>query len=71
MNKIYKLIQSQERKNFPFKPSPEFYNSIGIKRKRWAQILRNEVSPTIIEVENIANYFKVQVSELITNSNGK
>ncbi|PKP22711.1 MAG: hypothetical protein CVU05_02730 [Bacteroidetes bacterium HGW-Bacteroidetes-21] len=64
-NKIHDFIKSMEKKNFPFKPDTDFYNKVGIKRKRWAMILRSEVSPTVKEVNAIAKYFNVQITELI------
>lgn len=65
MNKLNEFISSKERKTFPFKPNIEFYNLVGIKRKRWAKLMRKEVSPTLTELENIAKYFEVSVTEII------
>ena len=67
MNKIFDFIKKMERKNFPFKPTIEFYNTVGINKKRWGKLMRNEVSPTISEIENVAEFFKVEVTEIITN----
>jgi hypothetical protein len=65
MNKISQVIQKQEKPNFPFKPEKEFYESVGIKRKRFWAIFRNETQPKLDEMNAIANYFKVTVNELI------
>ena len=65
MNRIADFIKSNEKKNYPFVPNHEFYDKTGIKRKRWGMIFRNEVSPTLKEVEAIANYFEANVKDLI------
>lgn len=46
-----------------FKPSPSFYNKIGLKRKRYAQILRGEKEPTSIEIQAFADFFSVPVMD--------
>lgn len=65
MNQIAQFIKSQERPSFPFVPSMELYLKTGIGRKRFAQIYRGEVSPTLDEITALANYFNAPFSELI------
>ncbi|MBW6536603.1 MAG: helix-turn-helix transcriptional regulator [Mariniphaga sp.] len=65
MNKIEKIIKSKEHGCFVFKPDREFYNMVGINRKRFGQIYRGEISPTVTEAKALANYFQVEVTELI------
>ena len=65
MNKIANLIQEKENSNFKFMPDMNFYKQIEIGRKRWGQLLRNEKSPTLEELQRIANYFNVSITELI------
>ena len=65
MNKIQKFIKSKEQNNFVFKPQRDFYEKINIRQKRFGQILRDEASPTLTEIEAIANYFNISINELI------
>ena len=65
MNKIIETIKQKEKSNFPFKPDREFYTIVNINRKRWGQIYRGEISPTIPEVKAIARFFDVPVTDLI------
>ncbi|MCU0393666.1 MAG: hypothetical protein MUE81_21340 [Thermoflexibacter sp.] len=65
MNKISEVIGKMEKPNFPFKPSPDFYDLVGIKRKRFWQLYRKEVSPNMDEIKAIADYFKVKPNDLI------
>ena len=58
---IKSIIKSKEIKCLVFTPNNEFYNTIGINQKRWGQIYRGEIEPTIIEAKNIANYFEFPV----------
>ncbi len=67
LTKLQKLIKGLERPNFPFKPDFIFYTQIGVKRKRWAQIFRNEKPATIIEIQAIAKYFNVSINDIIEN----
>jgi transcriptional regulator with XRE-family HTH domain len=65
MDKIAEIIRQKETKAFKFKPNPEFYQSIGINRKRWAQLYRGEKEPTVPELKRIAHYFNVPVQEFL------
>ncbi len=65
MNKISEVIGKMEKPNFPFKPAPDFYDLVGIKRKRFWQLFRKETSPNMNEVKAIADYFKVKPNDLI------
>ncbi len=65
MNKIEKIIKGKEHGCFVFKPDREFYSMVGINRKRFGQIYRGEISPTVTEAKALANYFNVEVTELI------
>ena len=64
MNKIKELIERKQEKFFQFKPNQEFYTQVGINRKRWGQINRGEVMPTITEAKSIADFFHFDVTEL-------
>lgn len=45
-----------------FRPSKEFYNSVGINKKRWGQIYRGEKEPILSEVKSISQYFEIPVN---------
>ena len=64
MNKIKELIERKQDAFFQFKPNQEFYNKVGINRKRWGQISRGEIDPTITEAKAIADFFHFDVTEL-------
>jgi DNA-binding XRE family transcriptional regulator len=64
MNSVKNLIERNQEKFFQFKPNQEFYNQIGINRKRWGQIFRGEISPTINEAKAIADFFHFDINEL-------
>ena len=68
MNCIIELIRSKESDNFRFIPDPNFYKKVGIRRKRWGQLIRNEQSPTLQELQAISNFFNVKVTNLLENS---
>lgn len=64
-NKILDVIHAKEKSEFiRFKPSPEFYSKIGIRRKRWAQLVKNEKQPDLLELEAISKFFGVAEKEL-------
>jgi|APSaa5957512622_1039677.scaffolds.fasta_scaffold82499_3 hypothetical protein len=65
MNKIKYIIKSKENGCFIFRPDKVFYDAVGINRKRWGQIYRGDIEPTIKEVKAIAQYFEVNITELI------
>jgi hypothetical protein len=45
-----------------FVPARHFYKRTGIKQKRWGQIYRNDKSPTIEELTNLAGYFEKKIT---------
>jgi len=71
MNKIVEVIKNRETEVFKFKPNRTFYRKVGINRKRWGQIYRGEVSPTITEAQRIAYYFDISLSELIKDTKNR
>lgn len=46
-----------------FKPSVEFYETVGIKRKRWGQIYRGEAELLISEVNSLSKYFGIPATD--------
>ena len=62
---IKSIIVEKGRPSFEFKPTLEFYNVVGIKRKRFAKMFRGEVSPTIDELVAICKYFNSNISKFI------
>jgi hypothetical protein len=65
MNKIANVINSLGNGKLKFVPDKTFYETVGIGRKRWAQLLRNEKPANIDELYKIAKYFGVSFNELI------
>jgi len=64
-NKIQVVIAKKEKPYFPFKPSLQWFKEMGIGRKRFNQILRNQTQPTLDEVERLANFFEVDKTDLL------
>ncbi len=61
-------IEDLIKKTLPdgqFRPNKAFYEKIGINSKRFGLILRGKQHPTIPEVKSIANYFQVDINELL------
>lgn len=51
---------------YGFSPTTSFYQQVGIKRKRWAMLYRDEISPTLEELRAICTYFEANIKiELI------
>ncbi|MBL7909527.1 MAG: helix-turn-helix domain-containing protein [Bacteroidia bacterium] len=50
---------------FVFKPETTLYKSLSIGQKRLGQILRNEKSATLEELQKISDFFKVPINDLI------
>jgi hypothetical protein len=65
MNKIQSILERKETDVMKFRPSNDFYKKIGINKKRFWQLVRNEKSATLDEAKSIATYFKVPVTDLI------
>ncbi|MBK6833798.1 MAG: hypothetical protein IPG89_05795 [Bacteroidetes bacterium] len=57
------ILQSKAKHGFL--PSTGFYNTVGIRRKRWGQLVRNQVSPTLDELKSICSYFEADIKEFI------
>lgn len=53
------MIDGSSNPSIIFKPSKEFYESTGIKRKRFGQIYRGEKSPLIDEVLSVCDYMNI------------
>lgn len=65
MNRINKIIKAnEEQTKTTFKPTLDFFKLIGIGRKRFYQLVRNEVSPTFAEMQRLAEYFNIHILEL-------
>ena len=65
MNNIPNLIKNLAPSGFILQPTKQFYETISINRKRWGQIMRNEVQPDLKELHSIANYFEIPIIDLI------
>jgi len=53
------MIDGSPNPSIIFKPSKDFYESTGIKRKRFGQIYRGEKSPLIDEVLSVCDYMNI------------
>ena len=62
LDAIIKKNEEQTKQNFS--PTLDFFKHIGIGRRRFRQIVRNEVSPTFSEMQILADYFGVHILEL-------
>jgi transcriptional regulator with XRE-family HTH domain len=69
MNRIKEFLKSKEINGLRFIPGKKFYKIVGIGQIRFGQILRNEKEPTIKELQAIAKYFNVDITELYTIKN--
>jgi hypothetical protein len=68
MKAIKTLIHKKETGVFKFKPNEQFYRDVKINHKRWGLIYRGETEPLVSELQRIADYFQVDITELlITN----
>ncbi|MFA6126353.1 MAG: hypothetical protein WC699_03520 [Bacteroidales bacterium] len=65
MKSLKTFINEKETPVFKFKPDRAFYQAIGINHKRWGLIYRGEIEPVVSELQRIADYFKVDFTELM------
>jgi hypothetical protein len=65
--KIAKAIEG-ENSMILFKPNREFYKSVGINSKRWGLIYRGDLEPTLSEIQTLANYFDISVSNFFNQA---
>ena len=65
MNRIANVINNIGKGKLKFLPDTEFYKYVGIRRKRWGQLYRNEKPVNLDELTSIARYFGVPINELI------
>lgn len=66
MSKLSEIIKQMELPNFPFVPDKDFYKSIGISKKRFWQIYKDEAKNVqVIELKKIADFFKIDFKTLV------
>lgn len=58
---IGRILQTVTGKHGDFKPKREFYNEVGIRQKRFWQLVRGDASPTTDEITSVSKYFKKQL----------
>lgn len=63
--RLASVIDGTTRTNVKFVPPKDFYDDVGIGRKRFGQIYRGDKSPSLDEARAIAQYFKVSIHDLI------
>ncbi len=64
-NKLAARIDGTDNAQIVFRPSPDFYKTVAIGRKRFGQIYRGEKSPTVEELEGIAKHFGKTLADFI------
>lgn len=67
--KLAASIDGSENQQIVFRPTPEFYSTVKIGRKRFGQLYRGERSPMVEELERIAKYFGKSIHDLIDSNN--
>jgi hypothetical protein len=55
----------QNKVGIKIKPNRTFYLKVGIKQKRWGQIIRGEKSPLLDELKSISDAWGIPIVELI------
>jgi hypothetical protein len=63
---VQQIINSIEGEDLKFTPKNSFYSATSINSKRFAKILRNEISPTVNELKAICLYFEVDIKDYIS-----
>jgi hypothetical protein len=67
---LKRSIRSFESKNMSdFKPNRTFYQTTNIKQKRFGKLVRGEASPLLSEMQSLANYFGVPVTDFLNTQN--
>jgi len=51
MTAIERIIKKQAKGIYIFKPTKEFYNTVGIKQKRWVQLYKGKSVPNLTEMQ--------------------
>ena len=64
-NRIQQVIESNESKGLKFKPSHQYFKSIGINKHLFHKIVRNEKQPDLSQLGAIANSLGVTPMDLI------
>jgi len=62
---VLNIIKTIESENLKFIANNSFYNETNINSKRFAKILRSEISPTLDELKAICLFFKVDIKDYI------
>lgn len=58
-NGIGREIKKLFPKDFHIMAKKEFFETIGIRQKRWGQIFRDEKTATNFELRQVSRYFKI------------
>jgi hypothetical protein len=66
-NRVSQIIQPPFE-CWHFQAPENWYKKIGISKKRFFSIVRNEVQPTLNELDAIAKEFKIKTTDLIESS---
>ncbi|QHT65676.1 XRE family transcriptional regulator [Rhodocytophaga rosea] len=61
---IAEAIEEKQLPGTAWKPTKELYKKIGINQKRFGLILKGKIRPYADEITTIAEYFKLDKSQL-------
>lgn len=64
-NGINRELKRKFPEDFHISAKKEFFKKIGIRQKRWGQILRDEMPATSVELRQVSKYFKIPIERLI------
>lgn len=67
---IAKAIEG-ESKRLVFKPTKEFYDTVGINSKRWGLLYRGNLEPTQSEIQALAGYFELPITNFFKQESPK
>lgn len=59
----------QSNPHFVFKPNLGFYKAVGINSKRWGLLIRGQLELKQSEIQALANYFNVPVTNFFKQEN--
>jgi hypothetical protein len=62
---IRELINESLPANMQFKPTTDFYKSVGINKHRFSKIFRGDLEPQRGELKAIAHHFNIPVHKFL------
>jgi hypothetical protein len=62
------IMDGSSNPSIIFKPTKEFYEVTGIKRKRFGQIYRGEKSPMMEELEVVCKFLDIPLTQIFKDA---